>query len=191
MNRTSIYIWNIAGILFTLIAGSLLHFVNEWFSGPVWAVIGATNESTWEHLKLIFFPMLTFGILEYLFYGKQICGFFSIKVCSILLGMITTVTLFYTYTGILGFHIPALDIAVFVLSVLAAYWFACRRLTQQLPDAGEFSFANKKPDGFFCHPVGIVLSAVLLILFLFAFVIFTFNAPDIGLFIDPVSGTAP
>lgn len=187
MKRSSIYIWNIIGIFFTVTAGSLLHFINQWFPNPFCSIIGAVNESTWEHLKLIFMPMLAFGILEYLFYGKHIYGFFSIKVCSILLGMITIVTLFYTYTGVLGFHVLALDLAVFVLSILFAYWFACRKLTQHLPATGEFSFAYRKPDGFFYHPAGIILSAVILVLLLFAFVIFTFQAPDIGLFIAPVS----
>ena len=46
--------------LSALVAGTLLHFVYEWFGGNVWAVIGAVNESTWEHLKLLFFPV---GIL--------------------------------------------------------------------------------------------------------------------------------
>ena len=185
MKRTSIYIWNIIGILFTITAGSLLHFINQFFSNPFCSIIGAVNESTWEHLKLIFMPMLAFGILEYLFYGKQIRGFFSIKVCSILLGMITIVALFYTYTGVLGFHLLGLDLAVFVLSIILAYWFACRKLTQHLPAAGEFSYAYRKPDGFFCHPAGIILTSVILILLLFAFVIFTFQAPDIGLFAIP------
>lgn len=149
MKRTSIYLWNIAGFLFTTVVGSLLHFVNDWFSGPIWRIIGATNESTWEHLKLIFFPMLAFGILEYFFYGKKICGFFSIKVCSILLGMITTVVLFYTYTGILGFHIAALDISIFVFSVLFAYCFACRRILRQFPGRRRILLCRQKAGWFF------------------------------------------
>ena len=52
----NVRLWNIAGAAFALVAGTLLHFVYEWFGGNVWAVIGAVNESTWEHLKLLYFP---------------------------------------------------------------------------------------------------------------------------------------
>ena len=54
--------WSIAGVVVTLVTGTLLHFVHEWFGGGFWASIGAVNESTWEHLKLIFWPMFLFGI---------------------------------------------------------------------------------------------------------------------------------
>ena len=54
-----------AGFLFVAAAGSLLHFLYE-YSGqnPLAACISPVNESTWEHLKLLFFPYLVFLFVE-------------------------------------------------------------------------------------------------------------------------------
>ena len=38
--------------------GVLLHFLFEWFPHPVTALISPVRESIWEHVKLIYFPLL-------------------------------------------------------------------------------------------------------------------------------------
>ncbi len=171
---TRIRYWNTAGAAFGLLAGTLLHFVYEWFGGSFWAVVGAVNESTWEHLKLLFFPILLFGILEYLSYGKDTPGFLPIKTASILLGMGLIVVLFYTYTGILGFNWAPIDISLFIIGILAAYWFSAKQLEQ--PSSWALSSATT------------AVSAGILLLLLLFFIVFTFSPPEIGLFLDPVTG---
>lgn len=166
--------WQIAGAIFTVIAGTCVHFIHEWFGGTVTAVIGAVNESTWEHLKLIFWPVFLFGIVEYIVYGKKIKGFLTAKVLSILVGMISIVALFYTYAGILGKNYLGIDIAVFILGTIAAYLFSYKHLyrigTRYLSSGAA------------------LLSAILLALLLVCFIVFTYDPPKIGLFLDPVSG---
>ena len=51
--------WWIGGFLFTSAAGTALHFAYEW-SGEnvVVGAVAAVNESTWEHMKLLFIPLL-------------------------------------------------------------------------------------------------------------------------------------
>lgn len=166
--------WCIAGALFTLVAGTLLHFVHDWCGGPVTAILGAVNESTWEHLKLLFWPVVLFGIVEYLAYGREIKGFLPIKVISLLIGLLTIVTLFYTYTGILGFNTLVLDIGTFVIGTLAAYGYACCRLEHPRP-ALQTRAAT-------------VGAGLILVLLLAGFIAFTWAPPHIGLFLDPVSG---
>ena len=59
-----LFYWELAGALFTAAMGTLLHFVYDWSGG--WgaaAAFSAVNESTWEHMKLLFFPMLTFVLI--------------------------------------------------------------------------------------------------------------------------------
>ena len=49
--KKSILLWELAGIIFIVVLGSVLHFAFEW-SGrwtPI-APIAAVNESVWEHL---------------------------------------------------------------------------------------------------------------------------------------------
>ena len=38
--------------------GILLHFLFTWFPNPVSALISPVRESIWEHVKLIYFPLL-------------------------------------------------------------------------------------------------------------------------------------
>ena len=38
--------------------GVLLHFLFEWFPNPVTALISPVRESIWEHVKIIYFPLL-------------------------------------------------------------------------------------------------------------------------------------
>lgn len=112
----------IFGFLFTIIIGTFMHFAYEW-SGDSFLVglIAPVNESTWEHMKLIFFPMLFYSIFSIYklkdFYPCIATGMSA----GLLLGTFLIPVLFYTYTGILGFHILWMDIAVFVLSVLIAF----------------------------------------------------------------------
>ena len=38
--------------------GVLLHFLYQWFPNPVLALISPVRESLWEHVKLLYFPLL-------------------------------------------------------------------------------------------------------------------------------------
>lgn len=47
----------IVGILFVSVLGVLMHFVYEWSgSNRFVGLFAPINESTWEHMKLLFFP---------------------------------------------------------------------------------------------------------------------------------------
>lgn len=58
----------ILGICFVLFTGTLSHFLYEWTENNfVIGLFAPVNESVWEHMKLIFFPMLLYsfaGILK-------------------------------------------------------------------------------------------------------------------------------
>ena len=52
--------------IFSLISGVLLHFAYEWSDNNTFVgLFSAVNESTWEHLKLVFFPSLIYFLFEY------------------------------------------------------------------------------------------------------------------------------
>ena len=53
-------------IVYYLIAaasGILLHFLFQWFPNPVLALVSPVRESVWEHLKLLYFPLLGAALL--------------------------------------------------------------------------------------------------------------------------------
>lgn len=162
-----------AGAVFTAVSGTLLHFVFQWSSrSPIAAVFSPVNESTWEHLKLIFIPMVFYGIFEFFAFGRKRADFIPARAFSILIGMLVIVSSFYTYTGILGKNFLPLDIAVFLLGTAAAYFCGYKFMEKDM-------FSSRK---------GKIIGAAVLLPLVLAFALFTFYPPEIGLFLDPVTG---
>ena len=117
-----LFYWELAGALFTAAMGTLLHFVYDWSGG--WgaaAAFSAVNESTWEHMKLLFFPMFLFSVVQVCCLGRNYPNFLAARGVSTVTGVALIPVLFYTYTGVLGRHLLWADIAVFYLSVLGAF----------------------------------------------------------------------
>lgn len=164
MNKLKRYA--IAGAIFVIITGTLSHFVYVW-SGQnfILGFFFSVNESTWEHMKLCFFPMLIYS----LFMNKRLKDNFPCVTSSlrsgILLGTFLIPVIFYTYSGILGRNYVPLDIAVFVISVILAFC-AVYRLT----------LSCKMDSCTSCLRIFVFVIAVL-------FFAFTYSPPDIGLFI--------
>jgi len=100
-------------------AGVLLHFAWEWSGrNGVVAVFAATNESTWEHLKLAFWPALALTPIQRTIYGS--CpGWLPATAIRCVLPSFAIVALFYGYTAVAGSHHLAVDITIFALAVFA------------------------------------------------------------------------
>ena len=84
-NRNNLSFTNLLGFFIVSILGCINHFIYE-LSGKntLAASITPINESTWEHLKLLFFPFIAYIIFEFFIYGKHISGFlFSCSAFSI------------------------------------------------------------------------------------------------------------
>ena len=63
--------YELVGFFFTSILGCLLHFVYEWTGENIIAAIfSATDESTFQHLKLFFFPYLLWIFVEQRKFGS-------------------------------------------------------------------------------------------------------------------------
>ncbi|MBR6504141.1 MAG: hypothetical protein IKT41_00170 [Clostridia bacterium] len=168
MHNKKIFLFQLFSIIFTSILGTLLHFTYEWSNNNQFVgLFSAINESTWEHLKLLFFPMLITIIIGYFYIGKNTSNFLCAKTIGIILSMLFTITFFYTYSGILGKNIDIINILTFFIAVLLGEYTAYRIMLS------EFK-CNKK------------ISSFILIILLFCFIIFTFYPPKIGLFQPPI-----
>jgi len=170
--RKSTFLYELAGIVFIVVLGSLLHFTFE-LSGyqAVVGVFSAVNESVWEHLKLGFWPALAYGIVEYGYLKKSTNNFFFAKTVGIYLITIIIPILFYSYTAILGEPVLVIDILTFIIAVIVGQLVSYKLLTyKKFPE-----IFNK-------------ISLVALVLLGVAFVIFTFYPPHLPLFGDPVTG---
>ena len=164
--------WQIAGFLFTAAAGTFLHFLFDLTGGSrVAALFLAVNESIWEHMKLLFYPMVAVAAVEYGVWGKEIPCFWRVKLKGLLLGLGIIPVIYYTYTGALGVSWDWFNITIFFLAAGAAY----RQETRQF-----LRLAGCR--GTVLPVLGILLLAIL-------FTVFTFWPPLMPLFRDPLTGT--
>ena len=167
--------WETAGLFVVILLGNTLHFVYDWTGQARWAAyVSAVNESTWEHMKLAFYPMLIFSVIFMVIYYKQPSHRGTLPVgCtaanlaeSTLLATWLIPVMFYTYSGILGFNVAFIDIAIFFISVLFAFIHLWK--LQNNDDCGCYGF--------------LIIVVVQLIIFF----VFTSKPPALGLFIPPL-----
>jgi hypothetical protein len=71
--------------------------------------------------------MLLFALLQSIFFRER-GDFWCIKLRGILLGLILIPILFYTYNGAIGKSPDFINIAIFFISALIAYFYETRRL---------------------------------------------------------------
>lgn len=168
LRKYSVLKLEILNSFFILVLGTLLHFTFEWSNNNLLVgTFSSVNESTWEHLKLLFFPMLITALVGQ-FYFKISPNYLCIKTSAIIIALVFTIVFFYTYTGVLGSNLKFLDIGSFFAAVLL----------------GQFYTYKKVQISATCNNFN--ASIILFILFL-CFIIFTFVPPQIGLFQDPLT----
>ena len=168
--KQKILLWQLMGFAVTSLLGTLLHFLYDLLFGASWiAPFSGVNESTFEHMKLLFWPMLLFAAVEAPFFRER-ADFICIKARGVLLGLVLIPVLFYTYNGVIGQSPDFVNITIFFLSAAAAYLYEGRLLSRK-------ETACRRP-----------LALLLLVTLAALFVLFTFRPPMLGLFRDPMSG---
>ena len=165
--------WQIGGFIFTCIAGVLLHFLFDWSGGIVLVeTFSAVNESIWEHMKLLFFPMFVFALIEYALFGKNYRNFWCTKLIGTLIGLLLIPVIYYTYTGILGTNADWFNITIFFIAAGISYFIETLLFKQTF-------ISCKSPCA----------ALIILCLIGLLFMVFTFVQPKITLFRDPVTLT--
>ena len=172
--KRRLFFWEFGGFLFTGALGVLLHFAYEWSGGSMLAAIfSGVNESTWEHMKLLFVPLFLFSMVQVCLLGRNYPNFLAVRALSVLTGLALIPVLFYTYTGILGFHVTWVDISIFFLADMGAF---C--LDFSLLRRGRLSSGWQQ-----------ILGLLVLWGLAFCFVWCTFHPARLPLWRDPVGGT--
>ena len=171
MKQRSI-LWQAAGFALVTFGGTILHFLYDWTGGNILvSPFSGVNESTWEHMKLLFWPLFLFALVQRPFFKDQE-NYWCVKLAEILLGLMLIPVLFYTYNGVFGKSPDWINIAIFYISALLVFFFEW------------WAFRN---DRLPCKPQLLAFSVICLIGVLF--VVFTFATPLIPLFQDPLTGT--
>ena len=110
------------GMVFTFFFGVLLHFVYGWSRNSLLvAFIAPTNESLFEHLKLLMTPFLIWAMVEYAYYGQYMHAFVPGKVIGLWLGFVLMIGLHLLYTALLGRRLVWVDVSIFAISVFSAF----------------------------------------------------------------------
>lgn len=174
------------GGIFTSIFGVLFHFLYGWSgSNPIVGLFCAVNESTWEHLKLLYFPFLVWFFISFFWFGKQLPNYTCYSFLSVFLGMLSIIVLFYTYTGVLGFSIDAVNIALFFLAVMLTfflqYHFTHPQITTPEGRYSSLKLPSESDQPGICNWLCAFLFLILATLFFY----FTNHTPNLGLFQIP------
>ena len=99
--KRTIALWEVGAFVWIMVAGSALHFTYE-LSGFSWfaALFGSVNESTWEHLKLFFWPGLVYALVQHAFVKDYANNYWWGKGLALLVTPIGVMVSFYFYLGI-------------------------------------------------------------------------------------------
>lgn len=169
MDKVKVRNYQIASSIFVSILGTLLHFTYKLLGENIFiASFSAVNESVWEHLKLLFFPMLLTTIIGCFYIAKYVPNFLCTKTIGIITSMLFIIIFFYTYTGIIGKSIVFIDIASFFVAVILGEYLAYRLMI----------------SNFKCNNI---IAIIILTIILISFIVFTFFTPQIEIFKDPVT----
>ncbi len=170
--KRSIGLWQLWGFALTSFGGTILHFLYDWLEKTAWiAPLSGVNESTWEHMKLLFWPMAIYAAVQGLFFRDR-ADFWCVKLRGILLGLALIPVLFYTYNGVVGRSPDWINIAIFFISAAIAYAYETRLF---------------KRERLRCRAPKLAVAVLCVIAVLF--VVFTFFTPEIAIFKDPLTGT--
>ncbi len=169
--KRDIFLWQFSAFTFVCVIGSLLHFAYSWTNFTPLAIISSVNESTFEHIKILFFPMFIYAIIEWFYFKDYYKGFWCVKLKGITLGIILIPTLFYTLTGIFGTLKGFLNILIFFISALIPSIYEGKLLKENKSCKFEF------------------LAFIIICLMAILFALFTFFTPKIPLFLDPITKT--
>ena len=171
MKQRSI-LWQAVGFALITFGGTILHFLYDWTGRNILiSPFSGVNESTWEHMKLLFWPLFLFALVQRLFFMDQE-NYWCVKLTEILLGLVLIPVLFYTYNGTFGKSPDWINIAIFYITAFLVFLFE------------RWAFQN---DWFPSKYPTFAFIAICLIGLMF--VVFTFVSPRIPLFQDPLTGT--
>lgn len=165
------YQW--VGLIVVCLASIPLHFVYEWTGeNTIAGLFTPINESIWEHLKLVYWPLLLWWGLGYLLFrdskNLSLSRWFTAAMLSIIISMAFITSWYYIWTAAFEIESSIIDVGSLFIAVPLAQLVAIhvyKSLTPRL--------------------IYLWLSSLILVSLAGLFLYFTFNAPDLPFFIPP------
>lgn len=164
-------------IIYTIILGAVASFShyayrlsgNNMFIG----LFNPVNESTWEHLKFMFFPFLLWWIAVYMLKNKK-CEISSntwivAAAGSLAAATLSVIFLYYGYTSALGFEALFITILLVFIAYFIALCLAAHIIKYSKPGRGAT-----------------IVSLLVIALIFIAFIVFTLCPPELPIFTPQV-----
>lgn len=155
------WFWTFVG---TSLLGTAMHFLYDLWPTALTALFAPINESVWEHLKLLFWPMLLGAVI--LARKKPNKERYWSSFFIALLGTPALLLLCFYGLKALGIASLTLDISLYYICMFFGYTLA------------RWLYRKKRPE----KAGGFLL--MVLILYVASLILFTFAAPDLPIFRD-------
>ena len=149
-----------------ILGGSALHFLYDAAPNPLTALVSPVNESVWEHLKLLFWPMLLTAVFLARGTDDRYALWSGIFAAELLMPLFLLGGYYLLRCGFGAAGLP-LDIALYVVTMALGFFVAYRIFR-----SGKLANAA----GWLLVPV---------ILYGASLILFTFAAPRLAVFIPP------
>lgn len=165
-------LWEVLGAVVIFFIGVFFHFLYKYGGKKRWmAIISPVNESIWEHLKLTFYPVLVYTIIEFFIIKELPQNYLLAETLGIYVTLLSTLVIEIVYPSVVKKNIFVLDLVVFFLAItvgqLFSYFFMTRYSETNLPVSYSIAILG--------FQTGI-------------FALFSFFPPRIPLFRDSVDG---
>ena len=172
MNNKRAALSEAAGAVVIYSAAVFLHFLYPLTgASPLSILLGAVNESVWEHVKIFSIAYVGYAVLQLCWIGLPFRRYAVAKCIGLYTMMAAMIGFYYLYTAFVGRSVYQVDILSSLVFVIAVQALSCRLETS----------GNRLADYF--YP-----AMLLLMLYYVMFFSFTIYPPKVGLFRDPLSG---
>jgi Family of unknown function (DUF6512) len=115
--------WEFLGVIFIIAIGTFLYFTGDKYELQYMKLITPKDNSLWEILKLTFYAMGIYALIEYLFIGKGLNNYLFAKTISYIVACFLTLVIFYGYTSFMDQSI-FLNLLTILIAVLIAQVFS-------------------------------------------------------------------
>lgn len=129
-DRKKVIIAEIVSAVAIILIGSLFHFLYEWTECTFIGLFSPVNESQWEHIKIMFYPVIIVSIIEYFFIKHDVNNFVFAKAISAIVFIATTYLIIFIYELIFKDNPMALHFISFFVGAFAGQlvsYFILRR----------------------------------------------------------------
>ena len=160
------------GVIVIFLLTILYHFLYDWLPNLVFSVFFPVNESIWEHMKLLYSGIFTWGVIEYFILRKKgisYRNFFSTlfleMVTSIMIYLIMYLPLYNVFGENMVISIGLLIVVIILEEIFSYYLFSYSK---------ENRILNR-------------ISILFIVLGFVVFLCFTYDPPRNYIFYDIVS----